>query len=147
MRSYINTCLLLMILSGLTLGIVSCERDNEVLTEPVKDLKGTWRISKVLRNSSDITEFIDVEEFKLTLQENSYTIEGNNIPFVVNSGGNWSVDDPMYPYNLSFTPTDNGGAVNAEIGTAVLKGQRSLNVNFSPGCHSNQYVYVFEKVN
>lgn len=150
MKSYLNTSFLLLLLFALiTSGIVSCERNVELINEPVKNISGTWKLSKVLRNSSDITEWVDSGAFRITLQDNNaYTIEGNNIPFVVNSNGKWAVDDPQYPYNLSFTPdNDANNTITAEIGAAVIKGQRSLNVNFSPGCRSNQYVYVFEKVN
>jgi len=148
MKSYTNTIFSLLLL-GLVLAGTSCQRTGPVLVEPIKDLPGTWKLSKVLRNSGDITEWLDISSFRLRLQENNaYTIEGNNIPFVVDDNGEWTVDDPAYPYNLSFTPSGAGGAtVTAAIGTTVISGKRALNVNFSPGCHSNQYVYVFEKEN
>lgn len=149
MKSYTNFSFSLVLLVGVMLTVPSCQRSGPVLKEPVKDLPGTWKLSKVLRNSGDISEWLDIANFRLRLQEdNAYTIEGNNIPFVVDGNGAWTVDDPAYPYNLSFTPSGAGNeTITAAIGTSVIKGKRALNVNFSPGCYSNQYVYVFEKEN
>lgn len=148
MKSYTNIPFSFLLLLGLALAGSSCQRDGGALAEPIKDIAGTWKLSKVLRNSGDITEWLDIANFRIRLQEdNAYTIEGNNIPFVVDANGQWSVDDPAYPYNLSFTPSGTGETITAEIGTTVIKGQRALNVNFSPGCHSNRYMYVFEKEN
>lgn len=146
MKSYTSITFSLLLL-GLVFVASSCQRSGGPLAEPVKDLSGTWKLSKVLRNSGDITEWLDIANFRIRLQDNNaYTIEGNNIPFVVEGNGQWAVDDPAYPYNLSFTPSG-GQTVTAEVGATVIKGQRALNVNFSPGCYSNQYVYVFEKEN
>ena len=127
--------------------MVSCVTKKEIFSEPQKDLNGSWRISQVLRNASDITQYIDSAGFRLTLQnDKSYTLEMNHIPFVVNSSGTWSTDDPQYPYFLSFLPRDSTTTIKASIGTPVSGGLRNLQVTFSPGCHSNTYVYIFEKL-
>jgi hypothetical protein len=125
----------------------SCKTTKDALVEPQKDLNGTWKIVNVTRNTVDITEYIDSTGFRLTLSnDNSYTLQSNNIPFVVNSSGKWSVDDPQYPYNLSFNPTDSSSTFISSIGTPASKGLRNLEVTFSPGCHANSYVYTFEKI-
>ena len=129
------------------LFLASCKTTKDVLTEPQKDLNGTWKIVKVTRNTVDITQYIDSTGFRLTLaNDNTYTLQSNNIPFVVNSNGKWSVDDPQFPYNLSFNPTDSSSTFTGSIGTPVSKGLRNLEVTFSPGCHANSYVYTFEKL-
>ncbi|TKK67950.1 DUF5004 domain-containing protein [Ilyomonas limi] len=125
----------------------SCKTTKDVLVEPQKDLNGTWKIVMVTRNTVDITEYIDSSGFRLTLaNDNTYTLQSNNIPFVVNSNGKWSVDDPQYPYNLSFNPTDSSSTFTGSIGTPASKGLRNLEVTFSPGCRANSYVYTFEKI-
>jgi len=137
-------------LSLLLCGIVffaSCQTTKEALTEPQKDLNGTYKIIKITRNTVDITQYVDSSGFRLTLAtDNTYTLQSNNIPFIVNSNGNFSIDDPQYPYNLSFTPTDSTKTFVGSIGTPVSKGVRNLEVTFSPGCHANSYVYTFEKL-
>lgn len=126
---------------------MSCATKKEVFVEPMKTLNGTWRVSQVLRNASDITQYVDSAGFRLILQpDKTYSLEANNIPFVVNSNGTWEADDPLYPYLLAFTPKDSTTAIKANIGTPVSKGIRNLQVTFSPGCHSNTYVYIFEKL-
>lgn len=129
------------------LFLASCKTTKEVLTEPQKDLNGTWKIVKVTRNTVDITPYIDSAGFRLTLaNDNTYSLQNNNIPFVVNSNGTWTVDDPQFPYNLSFNPTDSSSTFIGNIGTPVSKGLRNLEVTFSPGCRANNYVYTFEKL-
>ena len=138
--------LLLLVIVIATMA--SCVTKKDLLAEPVKDLNAQWRIQSVTRNSTDITQFIDSAGFRLTLQtDNTYTLTGNNIPFLVNSAaGKWASDDPQYPYNIMFTPTDSSKAFSGSIATPASRGQRTLSITFSPGCHSNTYVYTFEKV-
>ena len=128
--------------------MLSCTTKKEVLVEPVKDLNALWRIQTVTRNETDITQYIDSAGFRLTLSpDNTYTLQGNNIPFLVDAAaGTWSVDDPQYPYTITFKPTDSTASFTGSIATPVTQGNRTLNITFSPGCHSNAYVYTFEKV-
>ncbi|MBX3252784.1 MAG: DUF5004 domain-containing protein [Chitinophagaceae bacterium] len=134
---------ILMVLVG-----TSCTIKKDVYTEPVKDLDALWRIQNVTRNSVDITQFVDSAGFRLTLSnDNTYTLSGNNIPFLVSDGtGTWSTDDPQYPYSLTFKPTDGAGSFAGSIATPASKGERTLSITFSPGCRSNTYIYTFEKV-
>lgn len=139
-----------IILSLLLIGFLgSCVKKQEVPIEPVKELAATWRIQNVTRNTIDITQFIDSAGFRLVLSsDNTFKLEGNNIPFVVNSAsGKWLSDDPQYPYGITFTPTDSTTSFQASLATPVSKGERTLKITFSPGCHSNTYVYTFEKAN
>ena len=128
--------------------ISACTPKKEILVEPVKDLNALWRIQNVTRNSADITQYIDSAGFRLMLSsDGTYTLQGNNIPFLVNSpSGKWTSDDPQYPYNLTFMPADSTNSFTGSIATPVAQGERILSITFSPGCHSNTYVYTFEKV-
>ncbi|HVU58950.1 MAG TPA: DUF5004 domain-containing protein [Puia sp.] len=139
---------ILSIATAFGLLAASCATKKEVFAEPVKDLTGSWRVSQVLRNASDITQYVDSTGFRLVLQsDKTYSLVSANIPFVVNSNGTWAADDPQYPYLLSFLPKDSATTIKANIGTPVSKGVRNLQVTFSPGCHSNSYIYIFEKIN
>ena len=128
--------------------MISCVKKNETLMEPVKDLDALWRIETVTRNETDITKFIDSSSFRLMLSpDKTYKLEGNNIPFVVDaSTGTWSVDDPQYPYKITFKPNDSTSTFAGSVATPVTKGNRTLNITFSPGCEANSYTYIFEKV-
>ena len=128
--------------------MLSCVKKNETLMEPVKDLNALWRIETVTRNETDITKFIDSSGFRLMLSpDKTYKLEGNNIPFIVDaSTGTWSVDDPQYPYKITFMPNDSTSTFTGDVATPVTKGNRTLNITFSPGCEANSDTYIFEKV-
>ena len=128
--------------------MISCVKKNDTLMEPVKDLDALWRIETVTRNETDITKFIDSSGFRLMLSpDKTYKLEGNKIPFIVDaSTGTWSVDDPQYPYKITFKPNDSTSTFMGSIATPVTKGNRTLNITFSPGCEANSYTYIFEKV-
>ncbi len=128
--------------------MVACQKQKDVVPEePVKDLVGKWALLKVVRNSVDITPYIDTTGFRLNLNsDETYTLENNDIPFVINSGGTWSADDPIYPYHISFKGSDSTNTVVANVATPVSKGKRNLDFTFSPGCLTNTYVYSFSKI-
>lgn len=132
----------------LMLLIASCKTQKDSFVEPIKDLSGIWGIQKVVRNDADITQYVDTANFRLTLNEdNSYSLQGNNIPFMVNgSGGTWATDDPLYPFHLSFTDSSDPTAKSGDITTPVVNGERGFTINFFPGCQFNTYVYTFTKI-
>ena len=138
----------LYLLVGLVVLLSSCQLAKDALIEPPKDLSGVWRISKVVRNSSEITPWVDSTGFRLFLNsDNTYTLQNNNIPFIVNTNGTWSADDPLYPFQLSFLAADSTNTKTGNITTPVIKGQRNFDITFSPGCIRNVYVYSFTKIN
>ena len=125
----------------------ACKTNKDSLVEPMKDFTGAWTIEKVVRNETDITRWLDVSQFKLTLNsDNSYTLENSNIPFVANTNGTWSVDDPDYPFHISFQPTDSTNAATANLLSPIEKGKRNIVVTFSPGCNANKYVYTLQRL-
>jgi len=121
--------------------------ESDVFEETHKDLSGIWKLGKVTRNGIDITEMMDFTQFSLDLKDDgSYVIE-NYLPFVVKDAGKWQVDDPLYPFHLIFE--EEGGAseeVSVEIEYMIVNGQRSLSIEHSPGCFSNTYTYVFDRI-
>jgi hypothetical protein len=145
MRMFLKIVCFIALAVAVTTG---CKTHKDLFVEPVKDLNSQWRIQTVLRNGTDITEYIDSAGFRLTLlPDNTYTLQGNNIPFLVNGSGKWSVDDPQYPYHIVFTPTDSTSSFAGSVATPVSKGSRRLDITFSPGCRQNTYLYSFEKMN
>jgi len=109
--------------------------ESDVFEETHKDLSGIWKLGKVTRNGIDITEMMDFTQFSLDLK------------FVVKDAGKWQVDDPLYPFHLIFE--EEGGAseeVSVEIEYMIVNGQRSLSIEHSPGCFSNTYTYVFDRI-
>ncbi|HRH50872.1 MAG TPA: DUF5004 domain-containing protein [Panacibacter sp.] len=123
----------------------SCKTQKDVLVEPIKDFTGSWKISKVLRNQEDITQWLNLADFKLELKnDNSFTLTSGSIPFLENTDGTWTVDDPAYPFHLSLQAKDSTSAKTADLLAPVAKGSRNMVITFSPGCNANKYVYTLE---
>ncbi|GHT72774.1 hypothetical protein AGMMS50262_02520 [Bacteroidia bacterium] len=113
--------------------------------ETVKEIDGTWKISKVTRNGIDITNLMDFTKFRIRFNtDNTYAID-HYLPFAVKSGGTWSLDDPQYPFNLELTESDSGETLITAFNYPVVKGKRQIILSFSPGCKNNIYTYAFEK--
>lgn len=128
----------------------SCDsfKDDEYddYKEVPKNIDGVWRIKTVSRNGIDITKMMDFSEFRLNLnQDGSYSID-NYLPFAVKEDGQWRVDDPEYPFNLIMREKNSGEDVSIRLKYPILEGRRIMSVSVSPGCYSNTYQYVFEKV-
>ena len=79
--------------------------------------------------------------YKLT-----FTIENNNIPFVANENGTWLLDDPAYPFHISFKAKDSITIGVADLSVPVVMGKRKMVITFSPGCNSNKYIYTLESI-
>lgn len=132
-------------------GVISCntfkdEVTPKTYTEAEKTMDGKWQLTTVSRNGTDITEAMDFTRFHLTLRkDNTYEIE-NYLPFLVRRNGTWSIDDPMYPFHLSFRENDSAAEVITEIRYPITNGRRQIILSLSPGCAGNTYVYMFEKV-
>lgn len=134
------------------LGIASaCDTFKDDITpdsyvEAQKQLDGKWKLVTVSRNGTDITKAMDFSKFHLSLnKDNTYTLE-NYLPFLVKKGGIWNVDDPKYPFHLTFKEEGKDMEVVSEIKYPIKDGKRQIWISLSPGCVSNTYVYVFERV-
>lgn len=121
------------------------DENSIVLKESVKELNGTWRIVKAIRNGTDITDQFDFSKFRIHFNnDNTYMIE-NRLPFLVKSDGTWSLDDPQYPFNLIFKEYNTEDKMVSGFTYPVVNGKRQIYLSFSPGCQSNIYTYVFEQ--
>lgn len=113
--------------------------------EALKDITGSWQVIKATRNGTDLTSIIDFSAFKINFASGGYTLV-NRLPFLVTQDGAFALDDPEYPYKITFT-----AAGKTPVATAftypIVNGQRQLSLTFSPGCTNNSYVYVLQKVN
>lgn len=150
MKYKIKIYALALIASGLA---VACDSYKDVdgtrsYEEIEKNLAGVWQLSEITRNGVEITNQMDCGQFKLHLEENGrYTLE-NRLPFPVSEDGVWKIDDPRHPFMISFKEDDVlGDPVEIEIQYPIVNGKRQLSITHSPGCESNNYIYVFVESN
>lgn len=129
------------------LSVASCKVDKIApVAESAKDISGSWKIVQATRNGTDITSIVDFTQFRVKFNNaGSYTLL-NTLPFVVTADGKYSLDDPSYPFKLTFSPA--GGQQTAiSFNYPVVSGVRQLKMTFSPGCTSNTYIYTLVKDN
>lgn len=142
--SSLKVCAVFFSLLILVCACELLEEDTMVYTESPKNIVGNWKIVKAYRNEVEITEFMDFSKFRINFQENnSYTIE-NYIPFIVNGEGEWSLDDPQYPFHISFKVENEAEPLVTELNYSIVGGQRQIGLTFSPGCMNNSYSYILE---
>lgn len=142
MKSALTICLLM----ALAMTVNSCKQKEILVPEAPKDIAGEWRVTKAMRNGIDITSLTDFTKFRIRFTADmQYSIE-NPLPFIVSKNGSYSMDDPKYPFRITFTQTG-GTAVSSGFTYPVVNGKRNMNFSFSPGCASNIYLYTLEKVN
>ncbi len=142
MKFTLPICLLMT----LSLVITSCKRKEILVPEQAKDIAGEWRITKAMRNGIDITTLADFTQFRIRFTaDQQYTIE-NPLPFIVSKNGSYAIDDPKYPFRITFSQTG-GAAVSSSFTYPVVNGKRNMNFSFSPGCAANTYLYTLERVN
>jgi hypothetical protein len=113
--------------------------------EAIKDITGSWQVIKATRNGTDLTAIVDFTAFKIDFTKDGYKLV-NKMPFLVENDGAFQLDDPQYPYKITFTATGKTPVATA-FTYPIVNGKRQLNLTFSPGCTNNSYVYVLEKVN
>ena len=126
--------------------LASCQTEEVTRVEALKNIEGSWKIVSASRNGTDLTDRIDFSQFRLNFIDNStYTIE-NKLPFLISKNGTWSLDDPAYPFVITFTGEGSETPVSTNFDYPVVEGNRQINLKFSPGCSANSYQYTFEKV-
>jgi len=136
--------LITAILVSLAVVLYSCKKEaTRNYGEPVKEIDGTWKITRALRNGTDMTTRFDFSRFRISFADSSYTLS-NPVPFLVSGNGNWSFDDPNYPFTMFFRVAGEPG-VSSTVQYPVVKGVRNIILSFSPGCVSNTYQYTLEK--
>lgn len=146
MKHYYNrpqTILLLLLVLTTVLG--SCKMEKVSPTrESVKDISGNWKIIKATRNGADLTTLVDLSQFRINFNNGKYALL-NKVPFLVSQDGSYALDDPKYPFQITFTAAG-GTAVATSFDFPIVNGVRQLTITFNPGCANNSYVYVFQKV-
>lgn len=125
----------------------SCKTEKIApVAESAKDIAGSWKVLKATRNGTDITSLIDFTQFRVNFDnEGNYTLV-NRMPFIVGANGKYALDDPSYPFNISFAPTG-GQLTKTTFNYPVVSGVRQINLTFSPGCTLNTYIYTLVKSN
>lgn len=113
--------------------------------EQTKDISGNWRVIKATRNGSDLISIVDFSQFRLNFKDGKYSLV-NKVPFLVGGDGAYTLDDPKYPFQISFTAGSNK-PVSTAFNFPIVNGARQLTITFNPGCANNSYVYVFQKTN
>lgn len=139
----------ILLLSMAALSVSSClelngEEPGIVQEERAKDITGTWKIREAYRNQVDIMELMDFSQFRIKFSaDEAYEIE-HHLPFIVQQNGKWQLDDPQYPFSISFTP-EGSDVVKTGFDYPITGGQRVMRLTFSPGCSNNEYLYVLER--
>lgn len=127
--------------------ITSCEsekQDDFNINESSKDITGSWKIISVSRNGEDITKDFDFSQFRIVFSEDKTYAFENYLPFVISKPGTYALDDPQYPYNISFKPTAQNDVTTA-FTFPIVDGKRQMQLLFSTGCVNNTYKYVIER--
>lgn len=124
----------------------SCNK-NEVLglTEPIKSINGTWKISQATRNGTDLTNGFNFSHFKINFADSAYSID-NLVPFAIEENGTYQFDNPQYPFKILFHEQDSS-VKEFNIQYPIVNGVRNIILTFSPGCQSNSYQYTLQKFN
>jgi hypothetical protein len=124
----------------------SCKVESlRPMAEASKDISGNWTVIAATRNGTDLTSIVDFSQFKLTFTDGKYTLV-NKLPFLVSQNGTYSLDNPQYPFQISFTPAGSP-TVATSFTYPIVNGARQLTLTFSPGCPNNIYTYTFQKAN
>ena len=133
------------------MAAASCKVERiKPVAEQVKDISGSWKVVKVLRNGTNITSFtgMDLSKFRINFQPNkTYTLV-DKLPFIVYANGSFTLDD-IYPMGIVFTPTGPGAApVESTLIYPIVNGVRRIQIDFTanPGCTNNSYTYMLEEV-
>jgi hypothetical protein len=113
--------------------------------EAIKDISGNWQVVSASRNGTDLTNLIDFSQFMINFADGKYSLV-NKLPFLVNQDGTFALDDPNYPFKITFTATGKE-AISTPFTYPIVNGKRQLSISFSPGCANNTYVYVLQKSN
>lgn len=133
---------LLACYAALIAFFVSCKTEAIITAESAKEIAGSWRIVQATRNGTDITAKFDFSEFNVLFNEDgTYRIQ-QPLPFIVAGDGSFALDDPQYPFRISFRETGSDGTVSSDFEYPIVSGRRNLLLTFSSGCTSNTYRYT-----
>jgi len=143
------SCIQLFLPIALALFAWACsdfkDSSSQNFTELDKTPIGTWKVSKATRNGEDITKFMNFSEFTLTIAEDgSYTLN-DVLPFLVKRNGNWSLDNPQYPFLIYFRENASNESIDIPFIYMPFEGKRKMTLSFTTegGCFRNVYSYTF----
>lgn len=128
----------------------SCKIDRiEPVKESTKDITGTWKIVSATRNGTNLLPLVDTaainfNSFNIVFTGGNYTL-GSSLPFIVSQSGTYALDNPQYPFQITFKPTGSTTSTSTAFTYPIVNGVRVLTIVFSPGCAQNVYSYSFEK--
>lgn len=135
-----------LIVIAVIMVMASCKVEHLApAAESTKDISGSWSVIAATRNGTDLTTVVDFTQFKITFNEGKYTLT-NKLPFIVNQDGTYSLDDPNYPFQITFK-SSSGTTASTAFNFPIVNGVRNLTLTFSPGCPDNTYVYTLKKTN
>lgn len=140
----------MILLFAIPLAWSSCKVEQpKIVTETTKSIDGTWQVINVKQDGVDITgsNGLDLSQFRITFQNNSYTLT-NQIPFIVYQNGTYKLDDPQVPTQITFTASG-AQPVSSTLNYPIVAGGRNIVIQFyaNPGCTDNSYTYTLQKVN
>jgi len=140
---------LLVILSMLIWTSCKTEKISPV-TESTKDITGTWKIVAATRNGTNLLPLVDTADinfnsFNIIFSAGNYSLT-SSLPFIVSQNGTFALDNPQYPFQITFKPTGSTTPTSTAFTYPIVNGVRVLTIVFSPGCVQNVYSYSFEKV-
>ncbi|MBL4677156.1 MAG: DUF5004 domain-containing protein [Mucilaginibacter sp.] len=125
---------------------ISCKTEKVLPSqEALKTITGNWQVIKASRNGTDLDGLLDFSKFRIQFDGTNYKLV-DKLPFIVNQNGTFSLDDPQYPFKITFTATG-AQAVSTVFTYPIVNGKRQLTLTFSPGCPNNSYTYVLQQVN
>ncbi len=123
------------------------ELSNIAHEEPTKEITGSWKVIKLTRNGEDLSQRLNLNDFRIEFKEDgTYTI-AERLPFVLEGSGAYALSDPQYPFSVLMTAEGTDEEVPVNFQYPVVKGKRQLNLTFSLGCSSTTYQYSFEREN
>src|SRR5882672_10101893 len=92
-----------LLMAIMAILMASCKAEKVLpVNEAVKDISGSWQVVRATRNGTDLTTIIDFSQFRINFKDGGYSMV-NKLPFLVNDDGKFSLDDPQYPFKITFT--------------------------------------------
>jgi len=137
----------ILLIVGFTL-FTACEDDMSSITsqEAFKDITGSWQVIQLKRNGEDLSERMNLHDFRMDFKEDGTYSLAEKLPFLTQGTGNYELNDPQYPFSLILT-SEQQESHTVKFQFPVVDGRRQLSLTFSLGCTSNSYEYNFERVN
>jgi len=137
-----------LIIMLLALMWTSCKVEQVApVAESNKDLTGTWKVIQATRNGTNLIPLFDFTQFSITFNGTASTYTLNNpIPFIELVNGKYTLDNPKYPFTITFTAAG-GQPVPTAFNYPIIDGSRQIIMTFSPGCPQNTYVFTLTKSN